>query len=133
MERSRLADAELSPSPDGYQSVEDFVAQRGREFPALYETPPPTPVEGSGRLMQIYDYWPAGTDGGSVNVKAIELERSSHPNLRAYLDIPLKPELLEYLRGLSRGERVTVSGIGHGDSKNVINIYPVHRLNGRVP
>ncbi len=135
MEQSRRADvAEPAPPPDGYQTVEAFVAQRRHEFPALHETPLPAPVEGSGRLMEIYDYWPAGTGVNTTeNVKALRLERSSGPNLRAYLDVPVKPELLEHLRSLSRGERVTVSGVGHGAGQGVINIYPVHRLNGLEP
>ncbi len=40
-----VEEAELTPVSDGYQGVEEYLAERGREFPALYETPPPAPVE----------------------------------------------------------------------------------------
>ena len=127
-------EAEPMPLPDRYQSVEEYLAERAREFPALHETPPPAPVEGGGQLEQIYNYWPAGTDAGiAVSVKALRIARSANPDLVAYLDVPINRELLEYLRGLSRGDRVTVSGIGHGAGPYTIYVYPVHRLNGRQP
>ena len=127
-------EAEQLPPPDGYLSVEDFLATRRHEFPALYPTPPPTPVEGTGQLEQIYDYWPVGTGAGiAVDVKALRLVRESAPHLVAYLDVPLDPEMLEYLRTLSRGDPVTVSGIGHGRGQSVVYIYPVHRVDGREP
>ena len=59
--------------------------------------------------------------------------RESAPHLVAYLDVPLDPEMLEHLRSLSRGDAVTVSGIGHGPGQSVIHIYPVHRVDGREP
>ena len=127
-------EAEQLPPPDGYLSVEDFLATRRHEFPALYPTPPPTPVEGTGQLEQIYDYWPAGTGAGvAVDVKALRLVRESAPHLVAYLDVPLDPEMLEHLRSLSRADVVTVSGIGHGPGQSVTYIYPVHRVDGREP
>ena len=128
-------EAEPMPPPDRYQTVEEYLAERGREFPALHETPPPAPVEGGGQLEEIYDYWPAGTDACTiaVSVKALRIVRSASPNLVAYLDVPINPELLAYLRSLSRGDRVTVAGIGHGAGPSTIYIYPVHRLNGREP
>ncbi len=127
-----VEEAELTPVSDGYQSAEEYLAERGRAFPALYETPPPAPVEGTGRLDDIYDSWPAGTGVGTgVDVTAVRIERRGGPHLVASLDVPLNPELLAYLRSLSRGDRVTVSGIGHGAGPSTI--YPVHRLNGREP
>ena len=122
------------PLPDRYQSVEEYLAERDREFPALYETPPPAPVEGTGRLDDIHDTWPAGTGAGlGVDVKAVRIERGAGPNLVAYLDVPINEELLAYLRSLSRGDPVTVSGIGHGAGPYTIYVYPVHRLSGRQP
>ena len=127
-------EAEPMPLPDRYQTVEEYLAERGREFPALHETPPPAPVEGGGQLDDIYDYWPAGTGAGiAVSVKALRIERSGDPQLVAYLDVPINPELLAYLRSLSRGDRVTVAGIGHGAGPSTIYVYPVYRLNGREP
>ena len=134
MEQMRRAEAEGDPPPEGYLNVEAFVAERYREFPALHEAPSPAPVEGSGRLVEIYRYWPAGTGAdSSVNVLALRLERSPGPALRAYLDLPVEPELIEHLRSLSRRDSVTVSGIGHGSGTGTINIYPVHRFDGREP
>jgi len=134
MEQMRRTEAEGDAPPEGYLSVEDFVAERHREFPALHEAPPPAPIESSGRLVEVYRYWPAGTDAdSSVRALALRLERSPGPALRAYLDLPVKPELLEHLRSLSRRDSVTVSGIGHGSGTGVINIYPVHRFDGREP
>ncbi len=93
-----VEEAELTPVSDGYQSAEEYLAERGREFPALYETPPPAPVEGTGRLDDIYDSWPAGTGVGTgVDVTAVRIERPARPHLVAYLDVPLNPELLAYL------------------------------------
>ena len=133
-EQMPLSKAESIPPSDGYQSVEEFLAERGHEFPALHQTPPPAPVEGTGRLERIYHYWPAGTGAGfAVDVKALRIERSPAPDLVAYLDVPINRELLEYLRSLSRGDRVTVAGIGHGAGQHTIYIYPVHRVNGREP
>ena len=127
-------EAEHLPPPDGYLSVEDFPGTRRHEFPALHPTLPPAPVEGTGQLEEIYDYWPAGTGTGiAVDVKALRLVRDSPPHLVAYLDVPLDPEMLEYLRSLSRGDPVTVSGIGHGPGQSVIYVYPVHRVDGREP
>ena len=133
LEQMRPAkEAEPLPPAAGYQSAEEYLAERGREFPALYETPPPAPVEGTGRLDEIYDSWFAGTGVGTgVDVTAVRIERPARPHLVAYLDVALNPELLAYLRSLSRGDRVTVSGIGHGAGPSTIYIYPVHRLNGR--
>ena len=134
MEQTRRTETDGAPPPEGYLSVEAFVAERHHEFPALHEAPSPAPIEGSGRLVEIYRYWPAGTGAdSSVNALALRLERSPGPALRAYLDLPVKPELLEHLRSLSRRDNVTVSGIGHGSGTGVINIYPVHRFNGREP
>ena len=131
---SSRTEAEGVPPPEGYLSVEAFVAERHHEFPALHEAPAPVPIEGSGRLVEIYSYWPAGTGAdSSVDALALRLERSPGPALRAYLDVPVKPELLDHLRSLSRRDTVTVSGIGHGSGTGVINIYPVHRFNGREP
>ena len=121
------------PSADGDPSVEEYLADRRQEFPALYETPPPAPVEGSGSLVDIYEYWSAGTSADTDDVTALRIERSSRPHLVAYLDLPINEELLSYLRSLSRGDPVTVSGIGHGAGPYTIFIYPVHRLNGREP
>ena len=126
-------EAEPMPPPDRYQTVEEYLAERGREFPALHETPPPAPVEGSGQLEEIYDYWPAGTGVHDADVMALRIVRSASAQLVAYLDVPINPELLAYLRSLSRGDRVTVAGIGHGAGPSTIYIYPVHRLNGREP
>ena len=127
-------EAEPMPPADGYQSAEEYLAQRGREFPALHETPPPGPVEDTGRLAEIYDTWYSGTGAGlGVAVKAVRIERRAGPNLVACLDVPINEELLAYLRSLSRGDRVTVSGIGHGAGPYTIYVHPVHRLNGREP
>lgn len=134
MEQNRGTGAEGVPPPEGYLSVEAFVAERHHEFPVLHEAPAPAPIEGSGRLVEIYRYWPAGTGAdSSVRALALRLERSPGPALRAYLDVPVEPELLEHLRSLSRRDTVTVSGIGHGSGTGVINIYPVHRFDGREP
>ena len=128
------AEASEHALPYDYQSAEDFAAERRHEFPALHETPPPAPVEGTGRLTEVYDYWPAGTDAASsVDVVALRIDRSPGPHLRAYLDVPVDPELLEHLQSLSRGDRVTVAGIGHGDGQRTIYVYPVHWVNGREP
>ena len=130
----RIQEVEPMPLPDRYQSVEECLAERRREFPALHQTPPPAPVEGTGQLEEIYDYWPSGTGAGmAVDVKALRIARRASPQLVAYLDVPINRELLEYLCSLSRGDRVTVSGIGHGAGPYTIYIYPVHRLNGREP
>ena len=124
MEQIRRTETDGDPPPEGYLSVEAFVAERHQEFPVLHEAPSPAPIEGSGRLVEIYRYWPAGTGAdSSVNALALRLERSPGPALRAYLDLPVKPELLEHLRSLSRRDSVTVSGIGHGSGTGVINIY----------
>ena len=121
--------------PDAYQSADDFAAERRHEFPALHEAPTPAPVGGTGRLTEVYDYWPAGTDVASalLDVVALRIERSPGPELRAYLNVPVDPELLEHLQSLSRGQRVTVAGIGHGDGRRIIYVYPVHWINGREP
>ena len=139
----RVDETEHSPAPsegpehtppDDYQSAEEFAVERRHEFPALHETLPPAPVEATGRLTEVYDYWPAGTDATtSVDVVALRIERSPGPHLRAYLDVPVDPELLEHLQSLSRGDRVTVAGIGHGDGQRTIYVYPVHWVNGREP
>ena len=33
----------------------------------------------------------------------------------------------------SKGDHVAVAGIGHGDEQRIINVYPVHRIDGREP
>ena len=117
---------------DGYPSVEAFLVARLHEFPALHPKLPPSPVEGTGRLADIYDYYfPAGTGVHNVDVMALRIERWSPPHLIAYLDVPVNRELLEYLQSLSRGDRVTVSGMGHGPERHALYIYPVHGINGR--
>ena len=68
----------------------------------------------------------------SVDVKALRIVRNSPPYLVAYLDVPVTGELLEYFRSLSRGDRVTVSGMGHGPERHALYIYPVHAVNGRL-
>ena len=135
LERIRpTKEAEPMPPADGYQSAEEYLAERGREFPALYETPPPAPVAGTGRLDDIYDTRYAGPGAGiGVAVKAVRIEGRAGPNLVAYVDVPINEELLAYLRSLSRGDRVTVSGVGHGAGPSTIYIHPVHLLNGREP
>ncbi len=126
-------DAEHELRSGDYHSVEDFVVARHREFPALHPKLPPAPVEGTGRLVDIYDYHrPPGIDVHDVDVKALRIERSFPPHLVAYLDVPVNEELLEYLRSLARGDRVTVSGFGHGPERHVLYIYPVHRIDGRL-
>ena len=127
------SEAEPIPPADGYQSVEEYLAERRGEFPALYETPPPAAVEGTGRLEEIYNYWAVGTGADTAEVTALRIDRSPGPDLVAYLDVPINQELLEYLRSLSRGDRVTVSGIGHGAGQYTIYMYPVHRLDDREP
>ena len=121
------------PRSDDHQSVKDFLATRHREFPALHPKFPPAPVEGTGRLADIYDYHsPVGTGVRNVPVKVLRLERSSPPHLVAYLDVPINGELLEYLRSLSRRDLVTVSGMGHGPERYALYIRPVHGINGRL-
>ena len=114
---------------DDYASVDDFIAARRHAFPALHPKFPPAPVEGTGRLEDIYDHQPVGTGVRNVSVKALRIERRTPPHLVAYLDVPVNPELLEFLRSLSRGDRVTVSGIGHGPERYALYVYPVHRVN----
>ena len=97
------SEAEPMPVSDGYQSVEKFLAERRREFPALHQTPPPAPVEGTGQLEEIYDYWPSGTGAGmAVDVKALRIARRASPQLVAYLDVPINRELLAASKTMAR-------------------------------
>ena len=124
---------EFRPPPPGYQSVADFAAARGHAFPALFKEPAPGPVAGTGHLSSIRDGWATGTDVSERRVKTLHIGRVSRADLRAHLDLPIEPALLAYLRTLSRGSIVTVSGIGHGDGRHNIYIYPVHRVDGHEP
>ncbi len=124
---------EFRSPPPGYQSVADFAAARDHAFPALFEEPAPGPVAGTGHLRSIHDGGPTGTGVSWVNVKTLHIGRLSGADLRAHLDLPIKPALLAYLRTLSTGSIVTVSGVGHGNGKHNIYIYPVHRVDGHEP
>ena len=125
---------EFRPPPPGYQSVADFAAARDHAFPALFEEPAPGPVAGTGHLLSIHDGGATGT-----GVSGTQRQDAAHRaclivrDLRAHLDLPIEPALLAYLRTLSTGSIVTVSGIGHGDGRHNIYIYPVHRVNGHEP
>ncbi len=126
-------EAEHKLRSGNYPTVEGFVTARHHEFPALHPKRPPAPVEGNGRLVDIYDYYrPPGVGGHNVHVMALRIERRFPPNLVAYLDMPVNEELLEYLRSLARDDRVTVAGLGHGPERHVLCMYPVHRINGRL-
>ena len=124
---------EFRPPPPGYQSVADFAAARDHAFPALFEEPAPGPVAGTGHLLSIHDGGATGTGVSGTTVKTLRIGRVHRAHLHAHLDLPIEPALLAYLRTLSRGSIVTVSGIGHGDGKHNIYIYPVHRVNGYEP
>lgn len=124
---------EFRSPPPGYQSVADFAAARDHAFPALFEEPAPGPVAGTGHLRSILDGLPTGTDVSGVRVQTLHIGRVSGADLYAHLDLPIQPALLAYLRTLSRGSIVTVSGIGHGDGNINIYIYPVHRVDGHEP
>ena len=124
---------EFRPPPPGYQSVADFAAARDHAFPALFEEPAPGPVAGTGHLLSIHDGIATGTGVSGTKVKTLHIGRVSRADLRAHLDLPIEPALLAYLRTLSTGSIVTVSGIGHGDGKHNIYIYPVHRVDGHEP
>ena len=121
---------EFRSPPPGYESVADFAAARDHAFPALFEKPAPGPVAGTGRLRSVDDGAPTGTDVRGVEVKTLHIGRVTGVDLYAHLDLPIQPALLAYLRTLSRGSIVTVSGIGHGNGKLSIHIYPVHRVDG---
>ena len=124
---------EFRSPPPGYQSVAGFAAARDHAFPALFEAPAPGPVAGTGHLRNIRGGGPTGTDVSGVRVKTLHIGRVSGADLYAHLDLPIQPALLAYLRTLSRGSIVTVSGIGHGDGKYSVYIYPVHRVDGHEP
>ena len=124
---------ELRSPPPGYQSVAAFRAARGHDFPALFEEPAPSPVAATGHLVRVSDGQPYGTNASGVDVKSLHLERFLGANLTAHLDVPISAELSTHLRSLSKGAIVTVSGIGHGDGKYNIYMYPVHRVNGYEP
>ena len=124
---------EFRSPPPGYQSVADFAAARDHAFPALFEEPAPGPVAGTGHLRSIHGGGATGTDVSGVRVKTLHIGRVSGADLHAHLDLPIRPDLLAYLRTLSRGSIVAVSGIGHGNGKYNIYIYPVHRVDGHEP
>lgn len=124
---------EFRSPPPGYHSVADFAAPRDHAFPALFEEPAPGPVAGTGHLRSIHDGVPTGTGVSGAKVKTLHIGRVSGADLRAHLDLPIEPALLAYLRTLSRGSIVSVSGIGHGDGRHNIYIYPVHRVDGHEP
>ena len=44
MEQTRRTETDGAPPPEGYLSVEAFVAERHHEFPALHEAPSPAPI-----------------------------------------------------------------------------------------
>ena len=119
--------------PPGYQSVAAFREARGHDFPALVEEPAPAPVAGTGHLVGVEDGRPYGTNVSGVDVKTLRLERFLGTSLTVHLDVPLSEELSAHLQSLSKGAIVTVSGIGHGDGRFNIYIYPVHRVNGYEP
>ena len=124
---------DLQAPPPGYQSVAAFRAARGHDFQALFEEPAPSPVAGAGHLVDVYDGQPYGAGIRGVDVKTIHLQRLFSVPLRAHLEVPINPALLAHLQSLSKGAIVTVSGIGYGDGRYNINIYPVHRVNGYEP
>ena len=119
--------------PPGYQSVAAFREARGHDFPALFEEPAPAPVAGTGHLVGVEDGRPYGTNVSGVDVKTLRLERFLGTSLTVHLDVPISEELSAHLQSLSKGAIITVSGIGHGDGRFNIYIYPVHRVNGYEP
>ena len=121
---------------DGYLTVDEFVQSRFREFPVLHEALPPVPVRATGELANLYSTWPAGVEtvDPDRDVLAVRLRPADGgPAIRAYLDEPLEPAMLDYLQTRSTGDQVTVSGIGHGTGNGLITIHPIHDLNGRDP
>ena len=127
---------EFRPPPPGYQSVAAFAAAgSGHDFPTLFGDPEaePSPVAGTGHLVSVYNDSRGGPDGVRVAVKTLRLHRIFGADLNAQLEVPINPALLAHLRSLSKGAIVTVSGIGHGEGKYNLEIYPVHRVNGYEP
>ena len=124
---------EFRSPPPGYQSVSAFAAARAHSFPTLFEEPAPAPVAGTGYLVDIRDDSSYEVDVNGVAVKTLVIARLSGAALRAHVDVPLDPALLAHLRSLSKGAVVTVSGMGHGDGRHNVHIYPVHRVNGYEP
>lgn len=130
---------ELRERPDGYQSIRGYRPTRTRDFPALHDQPPPGPVAGSGHLASVEDtrLWsitPGSTPPGTApKVKTLRIRRPFGVSIIAHLDVPLRPSLQEHLRTLRKGAVVTVAGIGHGDGRHNVYIYPVHQVNGHAP
>ena len=87
-------------------------------------------MAGTGHLARVSYRQPYGTNVSEVDVKTLRLERFFGTTLTAHLDVPISPAWSAHLQSLSKGAIVTVSGIGHGDGRFNIYIYPVHRVNG---
>jgi len=127
------------PTPDGYQSVSAFSKARSHEFPALHPDPGPAPVAGTGHLTKVSRgrlYGTAATETAGETrpeVMTLQIERLSGPIIIAFLDVPLRTSMQEYLQEVGKGAIVTVAGIGHGDGEHNIYVYPVHRINEREP
>lgn len=126
------------PAPDGYQSIHAFQNARIRDFPALYEDHGPGPVAGAGHLRRITNGKLYGTTrstepGHRPDVMTLHIERPFGPTIVAHLEVPVRPNVLEYLRSLRRGAVVSIAGIGHGDGRNNVYVYPVHQIDGHTP
>lgn len=130
---------DLLAPPDGYQSVRAWRSTHLHDFPALHPEPRPSRVGGAGHLVEIRDgtlYGTTATDtpaGPAPDVKTLRIARLFGPDIVAHLDVPLDPDLQEHLRSLRKGAVVTVAGIGHGDGKYNVYIYPVHQVNRHAP
>lgn len=113
---------EPGPIPSGYAGIDEFANR--------LDPTGPGPVAGTAHLIAISDMGAA--EIGVTEVKTLHLVRVGAPVVRVHLDAPVDTELEAHLRVLTKGSRLTFSGVGHGDNKQ-IEVYPAHSIDGLTP